>query len=192
MKGLREKFQSKKGFTLVEMLIVVAIIAILIAISIPLINSALERARDSTDAANERAAKAEALVIFMGVVDDKDPLNNVKITTDKGDVVAGTPPAADDEEDGGSEEEPETETKLSAAAGVAFTAFYDAVNGCLTTGDIAPYGKCTGCDSDYAKTEAAGGDNHVTKVIVVEVDSKGIVELSWEDPTTHTLKVPTT
>ena len=37
MKGLREKFRNKKGFTLVEMLIVVAIIAILIVVSVPLI-----------------------------------------------------------------------------------------------------------------------------------------------------------
>ena len=45
MNGLREKFRNKKGFTLVEMLIVVAIIAILVAVSIPMIGSALEGAR---------------------------------------------------------------------------------------------------------------------------------------------------
>ena len=37
---------------LIEMLIVVAIIAILIAISIPLVGNALERAREATDAAS--------------------------------------------------------------------------------------------------------------------------------------------
>lgn len=67
MNGLREKFRNKKGFTLIEMLIVVAIIAILIAISIPLINGALEKSRDATDQANERAAKAEALLWYMEV-----------------------------------------------------------------------------------------------------------------------------
>lgn len=46
------------------MLIVVAIIAILIAISIPMVNQALEKARHSTDAANERAAKAAALLMW--------------------------------------------------------------------------------------------------------------------------------
>ena len=56
MKGLREKFRNKKGFTLVEMLIVVAIIAILIAVSIPLVNSSLEEARHATDDANYRSA----------------------------------------------------------------------------------------------------------------------------------------
>lgn len=65
MNGLREKFRNKKGFTLIEMLIVVAIIAILIAVSIPLVGNALDRARHSTDAANERAAKAEILVQYM-------------------------------------------------------------------------------------------------------------------------------
>lgn len=61
MKKLKEKLNAKLskngGFTLVEMLIVVAIIAILIAVSIPLVGSALERAREATDAANERAFK---------------------------------------------------------------------------------------------------------------------------------------
>lgn len=72
MKRLKEKLSKNGGFTLVEMLIVVAIIAILIAVSIPLVNGALERARDATDQANERAAKAEALLYFMGTVDDDD------------------------------------------------------------------------------------------------------------------------
>lgn len=69
MKGLREKFRKNSGFTLVEMLIVVAIIAILIAVSIPLVGSALEKARDATDQANERAAKAIAAVKYLGVED---------------------------------------------------------------------------------------------------------------------------
>lgn len=60
-----KKMKKQGGFTLVEMLIVVAIIAILIAISIPLINNALERARHATDAANERAAKAEILIQYL-------------------------------------------------------------------------------------------------------------------------------
>lgn len=58
MKGLREKFQKNGGFTLVEMLIVVAIIAILVAVSIPMVSGALEKARHAVDEANYRNAAA--------------------------------------------------------------------------------------------------------------------------------------
>lgn len=74
MNGLREKFRNKKGFTLIEMLIVVAIIAILIAVSIPLVSGALESARDATDRANERAAKAEGALYYMQVIDGATPI----------------------------------------------------------------------------------------------------------------------
>ena len=54
--NVKEKFQNKKGFTLVEMLIVVAIIAILIAIAIPIIATTLEKAREAVDDGNWRSA----------------------------------------------------------------------------------------------------------------------------------------
>lgn len=53
---------NKKGFTLAELLIVVAIIAVLVAIAIPVFTAQLEKARQATDAANMRAAYAEAQV----------------------------------------------------------------------------------------------------------------------------------
>jgi type IV pilus assembly protein PilA len=62
---LKKKLKKNGGFTLMEMLIVVAIIAILIAISIPIMNTALNNARTATDAANERAAKAAATITYL-------------------------------------------------------------------------------------------------------------------------------
>ena len=52
--------ENKKGFTLAELLIVVAIIAVLVAISIPIFSSQLEKSRDAVTVANLRAAYAEA------------------------------------------------------------------------------------------------------------------------------------
>lgn len=60
-----KKFTNKKGFTLMEMLIVVAIIAILVAIAIPTFAGQLENARQATDVANIRAAYAEANVKYL-------------------------------------------------------------------------------------------------------------------------------
>ncbi len=50
---------GKKGFTLAELLIVVAIIAVLVAISIPIFSAQLEKSREATDVANIRSAYAE-------------------------------------------------------------------------------------------------------------------------------------
>lgn len=71
MKTLKEKLNAKLskngGFTLVEMLIVVAIIAILVAVSIPIVGSSLDNARKAADDANVRAAKAVAVIQYLGI-----------------------------------------------------------------------------------------------------------------------------
>lgn len=49
---------NKKGFTLAELLIVVAIIAILVAIAVPIFTSSLREAQKRTNQANIRAVKS--------------------------------------------------------------------------------------------------------------------------------------
>ena len=50
---------NKKGFTLIEMLVVIAIIAVLVAIVIPVVGNSTEKAKEAKDAANVRSAIAE-------------------------------------------------------------------------------------------------------------------------------------
>jgi len=61
---------NKKGFTLAELLIVVAIIAVLVAIAIPVFTSQLEKSREATDAANIRSAYAEVMAAALSEAAD--------------------------------------------------------------------------------------------------------------------------
>ncbi len=56
---------NKKGFTLAELLIVVAIIGVLAGISIPIFTSQLEKSRDSVTISNLRAAYAQAQTAWL-------------------------------------------------------------------------------------------------------------------------------
>lgn len=68
-----KKLSKKKGFTLIEMMIVVAIIASLIAIIIPTFTSVLARAHAATDEANLRAYYAEQTA--NSILNGTDPQN---------------------------------------------------------------------------------------------------------------------
>lgn len=62
---LKKLRKNKKGFTLAELLIVVAIIGVLVAISIPIFTSQLEKSRDAVTLSNIRAAYAEAQSSYL-------------------------------------------------------------------------------------------------------------------------------
>lgn len=57
--------ENKKGFTLAELLIVVAIIGVLVAVSIPIFTNQLEKSREATDLANVRSAYAEVMTDYL-------------------------------------------------------------------------------------------------------------------------------
>lgn len=112
MKTLKEKLSAKlsknSGFTLVEMLLVVAIIAVLIAVSIPVVTGQLEKAREATDAANLRVAYATA---------------SIKVLESEGSVSAG--PVAMTQATAGFE----TDVKNSTIGGTALSSLTDAKSG---------------------------------------------------------------
>lgn len=66
-----KKLNNKKGFTLMEMLIVVAIIAVLVAVAIPTFTSALNKAKAGTDLANIRSGYAAVQLEAVTKTSDK-------------------------------------------------------------------------------------------------------------------------
>lgn len=82
-----KKLMNKKGFTLMEMLIVVAIIVILVAIAIPTFSSSLDDAKEAADDANMRGAKGIAVTMQLadGLEDGTyyyDAVNGKLVTED--------------------------------------------------------------------------------------------------------------
>lgn len=76
------KIKNTKGFTLMEMLIVVAIIAVLVAIAIPTFTTSLNKARVATDEANIRSGYASVMAeILTNQITTED-------TTNKGQAVS--------------------------------------------------------------------------------------------------------
>lgn len=81
--NLMKKKLNKKGFTLAELLVVVAIIAVLVAIAIPVFGSAMTKAKHAADLANVRAAYAEAVVNYMTGSSYSGETGTVTITLDE-------------------------------------------------------------------------------------------------------------
>ena len=80
--------KNNKGFTLAELLIVVAIIAVLVAIAIPIFTTQLEKAREATDLANVRAAYAEVVAAY--IEDGEAHSASVPMKSDLTDCVTAT------------------------------------------------------------------------------------------------------
>lgn len=76
------KKMNKKGFTLIEMLVVVAIVAVLVAIVIPVVGNSTEAAKEAADAANIRAAISE--VTTKALTGDATATKTVTLTQDGG------------------------------------------------------------------------------------------------------------
>lgn len=73
-----KKLKNKKAFTLAELLIVIAIIAVLVAIAIPVFNAQLDKAEKGVLTANCRSALSEATVDYL----DNGTIDKATITYD--------------------------------------------------------------------------------------------------------------
>lgn len=61
---MKKLIRNKKGFTLIELIVVIAILAILAAILIPSITGYIEKANDATASANARSAYTVAALDY--------------------------------------------------------------------------------------------------------------------------------
>ena len=117
---------NKKGFTLIEMLVVIAIIAVLVAIIIPVVGNSTVKASAATNAANLRSYKASISTAY--ITNSKD-----WSWTEAGDVTIG--------ESGADLKKPESVACGGVGAGVLPTVKY--LDGEFTvtygTNDIAAF-----------------------------------------------------
>ena len=82
------KSRDRKGFTLAELLVVVAIIAVLVAIAIPILTSQLEKSREAADASNIRSQYAQVMTDSLtngGSVDGSKAYGKISLQQKKND-----------------------------------------------------------------------------------------------------------
>ena len=86
----KSKNALQKGFTLVELMVVIVIVGILSAVALPQLNAAQDRAKDSV-ARQEAVSAAKECSIFLlagGTIPDGSQYIDVTVGTDCADVVS--------------------------------------------------------------------------------------------------------
>ena len=131
-KTLNKVRENKKGFTLAELLIVVAIIAVLVAISIPIFTSQLEKSRDAASVANIRSAYAEASAAYLTGTSSANAQVTMNANDEGGTVVVSNVKITSTDADYGTADDDLTFTVNPVAKGTYKATFTFAANGAVT------------------------------------------------------------
>ncbi len=83
--------KNKKGYTLTELIVVVAILGILAAVATPMVLNQVSKARKSADAANEKAIENAYLVGMADASDTSVPASFSGVKLKIGDALASIP-----------------------------------------------------------------------------------------------------
>ena len=86
----RHPISNRKGFTLAELLIVVAIIAVLVAIAIPIFRVNLEKSREAHDIYTMRQAASAAIELYYAGVHDETSASKAGMKWWKSSIPANT------------------------------------------------------------------------------------------------------
>lgn len=71
--------RAKRGFTLIEMLVVIAIIAVLVSVIIPVVEGSTAKARAATDAANLRSTLGALNTVITTEGDLEGQVKNINV-----------------------------------------------------------------------------------------------------------------
>ena len=146
---ITENSRLKKGFTLAELLIVVSIIAVLVAIGIPIFTSQLEKSREAVDLSEVRSAYAEVMMAALtGDTNATYTKDGSKIYLSSGDYQITVQPLKQ-KQDGWQTKTPLNIGGVSSEAGQPYWIGVPAANGyCKITYHVA---------DDYVSFEWSGG-----------------------------------
>ena len=143
--------KKKSGFTLAELLIVVAIIAVLVAIAIPIFTSRLEKSRRAVDMANARNIMA---VAAAGINDGTIEFGQEKFGSYKTDICISVN---------------ETGTSFSASGTVSFSGV-DYNGGDSNFNRVASYMKAHGVGDYKLKSRKAKDDGWLFYTVIIYSD----------------------
>lgn len=76
-----KKMQNRKGFTLIEMMAVIAIVAVLVSITVPIVGKARIKAQAAADAANLRSISATIATKYVTTTDGKELRESIENPT---------------------------------------------------------------------------------------------------------------
>lgn len=153
------KKNNKKGFTLVELVIVVAVMAVLVAVAIPTISSVLGTAKEAVAESNARTIESVIKLAEAGQANAGQPMSAQIVAQALFDAKLGIAP---DKEGNGAEFYYNVTTGAVTATKPGSLDGYSTIKFVDTTGKVTVT-RLTESDTDgtatTSETPAAGGDN---------------------------------